>query len=119
MPCPSHSTPRASRLARQHLPHLRRTGDPYHRTGTPIPPVSGIGRPGGWLGPGPVAVARRFPAGAVGRSERLSGHAGTETECSGRLALVLPARHAAALEPEINLGTRPASPEMTPAIPPS
>lgn len=72
MPCPSHSTPHASRMARQHLPQLRRTGDPMppHRD-TGNPPGSGIGGPGGWLGSGPVAVARRFLAGAADRNERL------------------------------------------------
>src|SRR6266566_5147268 len=62
MPCPSHSTLHASRLARQHLPHLRRTGDPMppHRD-TGDPPVSGIGRPGGRLGRDPLAALSCAP----------------------------------------------------------
>ena len=91
MPCPTHSTPLPAAWLGS---TFRLCAEPVTYATAPAPLVP----PGQWdrqtgrrAGRGPVAVARRFLAGAAaGRSKRLGGQARTDTERDYRLALVLP-----------------------------
>src|SRR2546429_7300347 len=99
MPCSSHTTPHpAARRALTSGHPCAEPVAPYRRPRTPVAgPVSGRGRPGGWLGRESVAVARRFLAGAAaGSSSRPDGQARTETQRDDRLARVSPTGQAAA-----------------------